>query len=76
MKKRPKIKNREIVKTPFTYLVTTELDTKWYWSVLRFLGLKKQKDEFEIVLSYNCFKKNDIVSTGSSSQLKVIKPLL
>jgi len=73
-----KFKNGGIVRKPFTYLVTTELDTKWYWYVLRFLGLKKQRDEFEIILSYNCFKKNDLLSTSahSTSQIKVIKPLL
>jgi hypothetical protein len=76
MKKLFKFKNGEIVRRPCTYLVTTELNTKWYWKVLRFLGLKKQRDEFEVVLSYNCFKKNDLLSTGSSFQLKVIKPLL
>lgn len=65
-------------KKPYTYLVTTEIDTKWYWAVLRFLRLKKQRNEFEIVLSYNCYKKNDLLSTSaySVSQVKVIKPLL
>lgn len=67
----------EIAKKPFTYLVTTELKTKWYWQVLRFLGLKKQRNEFEIVLSYNCFKKGDLLSSAHlTSQLKVIKLLL
>jgi hypothetical protein len=78
MKKLFKFKNGGIVRKPFTYLVTTELETKWYWYVLRFLRLKKQRDEFEIVFSYNCFKKNDLLSTSthSNSQLKVIKALL
>ena len=78
MKKLFKFKNGEIVRRPFTYLVTTEIDTKWYWKVLRFLKLKKQRNEFEVVLSYNCFKKGDLLSTSahSNSQLKVIKPLL
>jgi len=68
----------KFTKKPYTYLVTTEIDTKWYWKVLRFLGLKKQRNEFEITLSYNCFKKGDLLSTSahSTSQIKVIKPLL
>lgn len=67
-----------IAKKPFTYLVTTELKTKWYWKVLRFLRLRKQRNEFEIVLSYSCFKKGDLLSTSthSTSQIKVLKLLL
>lgn len=78
MTKLHKSKKGGIVRKPFTYLVTTEIDTKWYWKVLRFLRLKKQRNEFEIVLSYNCFKKNDLLNTNahSNSQLKVIKLLL
>ena len=35
-----------------TYKVTTELKTKWWWTILRFFRLKNKREEFEINYLY------------------------
>lgn len=55
------------------YKVTTELNTSFWTKVFRFFNLRKKRDEFEILSSYEGYKKNDILDVGNGLEIKVVK---
>ena len=64
------------MKGTFTkYLVTYELHTSIVTRVLRFLKLKKQREEFVLNFWFSGYKKNDILYNGKIGKLLIIKRL-
>lgn len=56
------------------YTVTTELDTPWYRTALRFLGFRQKRKEFVIQFSEALFEKGDILGYGiEKTSIKVLK---
>jgi hypothetical protein len=55
-----------------TYTVTTELSTPWWLKLLRFFRIKSKRTDFELCVSKGAFNKNDIITTGRNSTIKIL----
>ena len=57
------------------YRVTTEMRTPWWVRLLRFFRLKAKREEFELVLESDVFKKGDRLNLGSDVIVLILKEI-
>jgi hypothetical protein len=58
-----------------TYTVTLELKTSWWKKFWRFFKVIKQREEFKLTLSADCFKEGDILASPEGNDLLILKKI-
>lgn len=54
------------------YTVTLELHTPWYIKVLRFLRLKKKREDFVLHLDTDFFEEGDMLVVSEGEKVLII----
>ena len=58
-----------------TYIVTLEIRTPWYKKLLRFFKIMKERDEFALTLSTDCFMEENILTQPECRDLLILKKI-